>query len=192
MFGLGIVQTVFLFFFFSISGWIGETIMESVVRGRFVNKGVFKGPYVPVHGIGAFAVYGLCMPLKPYPALVFLSSAAICTLIEYIAAIILEKFFFIRGWDYETYPFTKWCHYKRRIALTTSLFFGVVAMAVIYFYWDLGVWLFNKLMDAAGLTFLIAIDVFMTALFFSDAVFSGAKFIRNKQAGIPNKTIGLG
>jgi len=188
MFGLGIAQTVFLFFFFSVSGWIGETIMESAVRGRFVNKGFFKGPYVPVHGIGAFAVYGLCTPLKPHPVLVFLVSAAICTLIEYLAAIVLEKFFFIRGWDYETYPFTKWCHYKRRIALTTSLFFGLVASAVIYFYWDFGVWLMN----AAGPILLIIIDVSMTAVFLLDAVFSGTKCIRNKRAGIPNKTIGLG
>jgi len=166
--------------------------MESAVRGRFVNKGFFSGPYVPVHGIGAFAVYGLCMPLKPYPILVFLMSAAICTLVEYLAAIFLEKFFSIRGWDYETYPFTKWCHYKRRIALTTSLFFGVVSLAVIYFYWDFGLWLSNRLNNAAGPIPLIIIDIVMLAVFFLDAAFTGSKYIRNKQAGISNKTIGLG
>ncbi|MDR2941977.1 MAG: putative ABC transporter permease [Treponema sp.] len=187
MFGLRIEQIIFLFFFFSVSGWAGETIMESAVRKRFVNKGFFKGPYVPVHGIGAFAVYGLCTPLKPYPALVFLISVLACTLIEYIAAIVLEKIFFIRGWDYETYPFTKWCHYKRRIALTTSLFFGVVAMAIIYFYWDFGVWLMNTV----GSTPLIVIDITLTAVFLTDAVYSGVKCISNKLAGIPNKTIGL-
>jgi len=58
MFGLKIEQIVFMFFFFSASGWIGETIMETIVRGHFVNKGFFKGPYVPVHGIGAFACTG--------------------------------------------------------------------------------------------------------------------------------------
>ncbi|MDR0472696.1 MAG: putative ABC transporter permease [Treponema sp.] len=187
MFGLGIEQIIFLFFFFSVSGWIGETIMESVVRRRFVNKGFFKGPYVPVHGIGAFMVCGLCTPLKPYPVLVFLVSTAVCTLIEYLAAIVLEKVFFIRGWDYETYPFTKWCHYKRRIALTTSLFFGLVALALVYFYWDLGLWLMNT----AGTMPLLVIDVILTAVFLFDAVFTGAKSIRNKLAGIPNKTIGL-
>jgi len=192
MFGLKIDQTIFLFIFFSISGWIGETIMESTVRGRFVNKGFFKGPYVPVHGFGAFAVYGLCTPLKPYPALVFLMSSAICTLVEYIAAIILEKFFSIRGWDYETYPFTKWCHYKRRIALTTSLFFGIVALALIYFYWDFGMWLSDEIINAAGPVSLIVIDTVILTVFFLDAAFTGSKYIRNKQAGIPNKTIGLG
>jgi uncharacterized membrane protein len=187
MSGLGIDKLFFLFSFFSVSGWIGETIMESVVRGRFVNKGFFMGPYVPVHGFGAFAVYLLCMPLKPYPPLVFLASAAVCTIVEYIAAIVLEKCFFIRGWDYETYPFTKWCHYKRRIALTTSLFFGLVAMAIIYFYWDLGLWLMN----AAGSTPLIIIDIVVIVVFLLDAAFTVAKCVRNKQAGIPNKTIGL-
>ena len=187
MFGFGIRQIIFLFFFFSISGWVGESIMESVVRRRFVNKGFFRGPYVPVHGIGAFAVYILCTPLKPYPVLVFLVGTAACTLIEYIAAIILEKVFFIRGWDYETYPFTKWCHYKRRVALTTSLFFGLVVLAVLYFYWDFGVWLMN----AIGPGPLVVIDIALVAVFVLDAAFTGAKCIRNKLAGIPNKTIGL-
>jgi hypothetical protein len=39
---------------------------------------------------------------------------------------------------------------------------------------------------------LIVIDVVLAAVFLLDAVFTGAKCIRNKLAGIPNKTIGLG
>ena len=187
MFGLDIYQFIFMFFFFSISGWLGEVIMESSVRRRFVNKGFFKGPYVPVHGLGGFLVYGFCFPLRQYPPLVFLVSTAVCTIVEYLAALLLEKVFSIRGWDYETYPFTKWCHYKRRIALTTSLFFGLVALGIIYFYWDAGLWLMNLPGEKA----LVIIDIILCAVFLLDAVFSGKKCIANKLAGIPNKTIGL-
>jgi uncharacterized membrane protein len=187
MFDLSIEQIIFLFFFFSVSGWIGESIMESMVRKRFVSKGVFKGPYVPVHGLGAFVVYGLCDPIRQYPLLVFLVSTAVCTFIEYFAAIILEKFFSIRGWDYETYPFTKWCHYKRRIALTTSLFFGLVAMGIVYFYWDLGI----RFVSLFSQRPLVVIDLILCALFLVDVVFTGVKCISNRLSGIPNKTIGL-
>jgi uncharacterized membrane protein len=114
-------------------------------------------------------------------------STAACTLIEYLAAIVLETIFHIRGWDYETYPFTKWCHFQRRIALTTSLFFGLVALAVIYFYWDLGIWIMN----AIGAMPVIIIDIILCAGFLLDAGFTGTRCIRNKLAGIPNKTIGL-
>ena len=176
-----------MFFFFSVSGWAGEVIMESSVRRRFVNKGFFKGPYVPVHGVGGFLVYALCTPLKQYPPLVFLVSTVVCTIIEYLAALLLEKVFSIRGWDYETYPFTKWCHYKRRIALTTSLFFGFVALGIVYFYWDAGLWLIN----IQSPKLLIIIDIFMCAVFLADLIFSAKMRISNKLAGIPNKTIGL-
>ena len=183
----GITRIVFLFFFFSVSGWIGETVMESIVRGRFVSKGFFKGPYVLVHGAGAFAVYVLCAPLKAQPLAVYLVSAAACTLIEYLAALLLEKVFCIRGWDYETYPFTKWCHFRRRVALTTSLFFGLVALAVVYFYWDLGLWI----MDAIGAKPVAVSAALCCAGFLVDAGLTGTKCLRNKLAGIPNKTIGL-
>ena len=187
MFGLDFFQFVFMFFFFSFSGWLGEVIMESTVRKRLVNKGFFKGPYVPVHGFGAFLVYAACMPLKRYPPLVFLASTLICTAVEYFAGVFLEKVFSIRGWDYETYPFTKWCHYKRRIALTTSLFFGVVATCIIYFYWDFGIFLMN--LPSANL--LIIIDIALCTIFFIDIIFSARRRIKNKLTGIPNITIGL-
>jgi uncharacterized membrane protein len=188
MFNLNIGQIIFLFFFFSASGWVGESIMESIVRKHFVSKGVFKGPYVPVHGVGALMVYGICNPLRQYPLLVFLVSIAVCTLVEYFAAIILEKIFSIRGWDYETYPFTRWCHYKRRVALTTSLFFGLVALGIVYFYWDLGI----KSMSLFGQKQLIVVDIILCVVFIIDIVFTGVKCISNRMAGIPNKTIGLG
>ncbi|MDR0312927.1 MAG: putative ABC transporter permease [Treponema sp.] len=187
MLGLSIEQIIFLFFFFSASGWIGESIMESIVRKRFVSKGVFKGPYVPVHGVGAIIVYAICNPIRQYPLLVFLACTAVCTLVEYLAAIILEKIFSIRGWDYETYPFTKWCHYKRRIALTTSLFFGLVGLGVIYLFWDLGMWLISLFSQRL----LVVIDIILCAIFLFDVVFTGVKYISNRMAGIPNKTIGL-
>ncbi|GHV70563.1 hypothetical protein AGMMS49928_18850 [Spirochaetia bacterium] len=185
--GINIAEIIFMFFFFSISGWAGETIMESIVRRRFVSKGFFKGPYVPVHGVGAFAVYLACVPLKSWPPLVFLAGTILCTIVEYLAALLLENVFSIRGWDYETYPFTKWCHYKRRIALTTSLFFGIVAFCVVYFYWDWGLALVNAIPAKA----LFIIDVIMISGFLTDAVFTGKKCIKNKMMGIPNKTIGL-
>jgi len=187
MFGLNILEIIFLFFFFSFSGWAGECIMESIVRKRFVNKGFFKGPYVPVHGVGAFFIYAFCMPLKPYPYLVFVVSTLVCTAIEYIAAIFLEKVFGSKGWDYTTYPFTKKCHYKGRIAVTTSVFFGLVSMGIIYFFWDAGVFIMNL----PGEKLLIIIDIALCVILLTDLVYTSILTIRNKKAGIPNKTPGI-
>ncbi|MCL2277283.1 MAG: putative ABC transporter permease [Treponema sp.] len=187
MFGLNFFEIIFIFFFMSFSGWVGECIMESVVRKRFVSKGFFKGPYVPVHGIGAFVIYAACMPLKPYPYLVFIAGTVITTVIEYIAALVLEKVFGTKGWDYTTYPFTKKCHYKGRIAVSTSVFFGVVATGLIYFYWDAGILLMNFTKENP----LAVIGTVLCVILLIDAVYSGTVSIRNKKAGIPNKTAGI-
>ncbi|MDR1249232.1 MAG: putative ABC transporter permease [Treponema sp.] len=186
-FSLGAQKLVFLFFFFSFSGWVGETIMESMVRGRLVNKGFFKGPWVPVHGFGGFAVYAAGLPLKPCPPLVFVSGVLLCTAVEYLAALLLEKAFNKRCWDYDTYPFTRRCNYKKRVALTTSLFFGLVALALVYFYWDLAL----GIAAFAGRKALFWADLLLLAAFAVDAALTITRHINNKIKGIPNPVDGL-
>jgi uncharacterized protein len=178
---------VFQFFFFSISGWIGETIMESVVRRRFVNKGALKGAWVPVHGIGGLAVVFFALPFKNNPALVFALCTALCTALEYIAALFLEKIFNVKGWDYATYPYASFCHYKGRIALTTSLFFGICGCAIVYFYDGLGIRLSNMI----GSRLLLIADAALASLFILDAVISARRYLYNKKRGGANTTIGL-
>jgi uncharacterized membrane protein len=187
VFSAGADSVVFSFFFFSASGWVGETIMESIVRGRFVSKGFFRGPWVPVHGIGAFAAYAVLYHLKKYPILVFVLGTLICTLVEYLAALLLEKVFNKKCWDYDSYPFTRWCNFQKRVALTTSLFFGLVTLAVVYFYWDLCVTLIRFI----GKRPLAVIDIILAAAFAADAFFTIRRYILNRIAGIPNKTDGL-
>jgi uncharacterized membrane protein len=186
-FSLGAAEFIFLFFFFSLSGWVGETIMESLVRGRFVSKGFFKGPWVPVHGIGGFAVYAAGAPLRAWPPLVFLVGVLLCTVVEYLAALLLEKAFNKRCWDYDTYPFTRWCNYKKRVALTTSLFFGLVTLALVYFFWDLA----RGIAAFIGSRALFYADLLLLAAFALDAALTIIHYIKNKIAGIPNPVDGL-
>ncbi|GHV78992.1 hypothetical protein AGMMS49944_07830 [Spirochaetia bacterium] len=186
-FALGADKFIFLFFFFSASGWIGETIMESIVRKRFVSKGFFKGPWVPVHGFGGFAVYSAAFPLKQHAVLVFIAGTMLCTAVEYLAALFLEKAFNKMSWDYDTYPFTRWCNYKKRIALTTSLFFGLVSVILVYFYWDFAL----SLIKGIHPVILFRIDILILGTFAVDAVLTLRKYIRNKKAGVQNPVDGL-
>ena len=178
---------IFQFFFCAISGWVGETIMESIVRKRFVSKGFFYGPYVPVHGLGAFAVYAAAAPFRANPLVVYLIGIVLCTVVEYLAALLLEKVFHCKSWDYRTYPYASWCHFQGRIALTTSLFFGLVALALVYFYWEAGIRLAGLLNEPA-LTITAAA---LSALFLTDLVFSARRSIGNFRQGIPNKIPGV-
>jgi uncharacterized membrane protein len=147
-----------------------------------VNKGFFSGPYTISHGIGGIGVYLLCSPLKANPVLLFFSGMALCSAVEYIMALFLEKCFRVKCWDYTTYPHTRWCHFQGRIALTTSFFFGLITLVVVYIYWDFGLMLIYRLGK-----FIVPVDVVLAGIFTADAVHSCVKLLRFNKAGIKIK-----
>ena len=51
-----IYEIMLLFAFYSILGWIGAGITASFHGGGFSNRGLCKGPFMPVFGIGALIV----------------------------------------------------------------------------------------------------------------------------------------
>ncbi|MDR1230534.1 MAG: putative ABC transporter permease [Spirochaetaceae bacterium] len=171
---------VFLFemFFLSFAGWVLETVQESIVRKKFVSKGFFKGPYVPLHGIGGVCVYVLCSPFRAHPAAVFFAGMAICTAVEYLAAVFLEKCFKVKCWDYRTYPHTRWCHFQGRICLTLSLFFGLIALFVVYFFWD---FIANTARRLGASLWLV--DGILVLVFLADVIHTCRKMLRAKKAG---------
>jgi uncharacterized membrane protein len=177
--GYSVAVFIFEMFLMSFTGWFLETTQESIVRKKFVSKGFFKGPYVPLQGIGGIAVYFLCSPLKAHPVAVFINGMAICTAVEYITALFLEKCFKVKCWDYRTYPHTRWCHFQGRICLTISVFFGVVTLAVVYFYWDF----------IAGIALLFGpslwlVDGLFVLGFLVDVIFTCTRLLRAKKAGV--------
>lgn len=175
----GFEGIIFAFFLLGIAGWVCETINESITRRKFVNKGFFKGPFVPCQGIGGLGVYAIGSLFKPYPLLVFLVGMVVCTAVEYGTALFLEKCFKVKCWDYATYPHTKWCHYKGRVSLTISLFFGIITLFVVYFFWDF----MMSIVHAAGTSILLIDGVFI-AVFCIDALYTCSKLLRYKKAGI--------
>ncbi|MDR2490184.1 MAG: hypothetical protein LBD20_02140, partial [Spirochaetaceae bacterium] len=116
--------------------------------------------------------------------------------VEYLAAIVLENCFKVKGWDYTTYPYAYWCNYKGRIALTTSILFGLVGFAVVYFYWDAGLAICELLFSVqisrySVINALLILDVVLCALFFTDVFLTGGAYIKNKKRGIKTMTIGV-
>ncbi|MCL1881629.1 MAG: putative ABC transporter permease [Oscillospiraceae bacterium] len=134
----------FLFFTFSVLGWILESIVESINHKRLINRGSLSGPYIPIFGIGGLLFSIVGPPLRdayPNPRLnilvVFLVGTLLATALEYIVGGIMEKLFKRQFWDYSTiklcYKFT----YKNRISLISSLFFGLCALFVTFFFYDI-------------------------------------------------------
>ena len=63
------------------------------------NRGILYGPWLPIYGVGALGIYAM-KPFKKNPAVLFLLSAGITGVVEYIIGWIAIHCFGMHLWDY--------------------------------------------------------------------------------------------
>jgi len=133
-------QLFICFWLYAILGWCYEVFLEVVVyRWGFTNRGVLFGPYCPVYGVGALTFllcFGALMRKKDLkwlnivkPLIIFVGCMAVATLIELAASYILEAA--TGSWPWQTYADYKY-NYQARIALSTSVRFGLGGLLFMY------------------------------------------------------------
>ncbi|BAK97257.1 hypothetical protein OBV_00590 [Oscillibacter valericigenes Sjm18-20] len=93
-------QWVLFFFFYCLCGWIWESCYVSIRQHRWVNRGFLHGPLLPIYGSGAILILLFTLPVRNYPALLYLCGAAAATLLEYVTGAAMERLFKVRYWDY--------------------------------------------------------------------------------------------
>lgn len=118
---------ILYFTIYSILGWISECIYCAAIDKVWVNRGFLNGPVCPVYGFGAMLVIGLLDSFKNNVVLLFVMAVIITTFIEYLTAVILERAFNLKWWDYSNYKL----NYKGRICVLNSLIFGVLSLFLI-------------------------------------------------------------
>ena len=112
------------FTIYSFLGWTYETVCESIFAGRFVlNEGFLRHlPVCPIYGVGSFIALAVMYRIGNLNKLkVFIGGTIITTVVEYIAAIILESLLHKRLWDYTPWIFD----FQGRVSLISSLIFGL-------------------------------------------------------------------
>lgn len=175
------IQKLFLcFMMYAVLGWCYEVILETFIyRWGFSNRGVLFGPYCPVYGVGALAFlgcFGRLMKKKNVkwlnivkPVLIFIGCMAVATLIELAASYILEAA--TGSWPWQTYERYKY-NFQARIALSTSLRFGLGGTIFMYLVQPLFDWILSKpnrktLNIIAAITaFIVLLDCICTFLIF--------------------------
>ena len=66
-----------------LTGWVYEEIFYWYTEGMLRNRGILYGPWLPIYGVGALGIYAM-KPFKKNPAVLFLLSAGITGVVEYI------------------------------------------------------------------------------------------------------------
>ena len=170
------IQKIFLLFLmYSIIGWCYEVFLEVVIyHWGFTNRGVLFGPYCPVYGFGSllfiFCFYknikqndNINKFLKIF--LIFLGCMIVATLIELMASYILE--YFTGHWLWETYKNYKY-NFQGRIALSTSIRFGLGGIIFLYFLQPI----FSKIFEKIGNKTLNIISIITLMIFLSDCIYT--------------------
>ena len=116
----------FWLLFYSVVGWVYESILCSILEKRFVNRGFLNGPYCPIYGFGAELVLLLLGWCENGFLLFALGAVVTCTL-EYITSYVMEKLFHARWWDYSQKRF----NINGRVCLEGALAFGAFSAALV-------------------------------------------------------------
>lgn len=87
------------FLIFSFLGWCVEVAFHIYKTGRFVNRGLAKGPICPIYGIGICTSYFLLGSIDNF-FLLSLLSMAVATIVELGVGFLSEKLLGQRLWDY--------------------------------------------------------------------------------------------
>ena len=130
------------FLVFCFIGWVYEVLVFYFELGYgFVNRGFLFGPWLPVYGVGGMMIILSMRKLKVRkiklgrvnltPLLCFVSIVLLCTAVELFTSYLME---FVTGswlWDYTEYG----PNFQGRIALKSSIRFGLIGMAALYGVW---------------------------------------------------------
>ena len=96
---------VLLYMVYSFLGWVAETVVAAA-RGRgFVKRGFAAGPFCYVYGFAAVVMTIGLADLRSSLGYLFLGCALISTLVEWLAAKLLERLHHRTWWDYSNHKF---------------------------------------------------------------------------------------
>jgi Predicted membrane protein len=168
-----IEQLLFMFFIFCNYGWIQESIIESLYHKRVINRGFLKGPYIPIYGVGALLILMVCLPFKENGFAVYFVGLLSCTVLEYFVGWLMETLFHKQFWDYSMLRLT----YKNRISLLSSLFWGLLALFMVYVLYGLMDWL----VGVADPIFMLAYDIAMGIAMIVDTIITVSSQISLKE-----------
>lgn len=121
---------VLLFFSISFLGWVWEVVLYFFTKHALINRGVYRGPYLPVYGVGGLLLCLFFGSMKKRPIRVFFLSAVLCCLLEYFTSYFLELRFGIRWWDYSGH----FLNIGGRICLLGAVAFGLGGAALVCLY----------------------------------------------------------
>ena len=154
-----------IFFFYSVLGYIIEVVACFAYTKKFnPSRGYLIGPYIPVFGFGTIIMVNLLDKYKNDFLILFVLSMVICSLVEYLASLLMEKIFKLRWWDYSHESF----NVNGRICLKNGLLFGIGGVIIIKYFHPL----FNNLLLSLSDNLVIILGIIFFSIIILDTIIS--------------------
>ncbi|MBO5209449.1 MAG: hypothetical protein J6B68_08905 [Lachnospiraceae bacterium] len=124
MYQYNIIHWMFFFYFYCFFGWCFESIVVSVKKRHFVNRGFMRGPFLPLYGTGALMMLIVSMPFQDNVLLTYIAGCIGATVLEYVTGVTMEALFKVRYWDYSDQKF----NFQGHVCLSSSLAWGFLTI----------------------------------------------------------------
>lgn len=162
------------FMFYSIAGWVLESVYRSFCEKRFVNTGFLNGPFCPIYGIGTIIMLLFLKDFQKNVILLFIISFLMLSAWEYVVGVLLEKIFKTRYWDYSDHKI----NIKGRVCLFNSVCWGIIGVLFIKYIHPF----IEKKMELVNPFILKNVVLVITILFVIDTIISIVSTINIKIA----------
>lgn len=172
--GIDFYHTAWSFFVYGFACWIMECVFESIRQKKPVlDRGFLKGPFCTIYGLAFLFIYFVMKPLDGKWLLLFIVGMIYATVLEYVTALIMEKRFHQKLWDYTDLPL----NFQGRICLPISLAWGGLVVLMFAFLQPRVIALIDLLPVRLGLPILKGV----MCVYFLDLAFS---FISRSKFGV--------
>lgn len=123
-----LLTLVLFFFIFSVIGWCWEVLLYLIKDGAFIKRGTLMGPWLPIYGTGGVMILVFLRRLAKHPALLFVCTMALCSVLEYTTSWFIETTKGLRYWDYSGF----FMNLNGRICLEGALTFAIGGFIFVY------------------------------------------------------------
>ena len=121
------MELVWLLLIYSFLGWVVETIVGTVKKKKFVNRGFSTGPFCLLYGIAEVFMAVTMEELMAEPVFQLIGCGVLATIIEWMAGKILERLNQHKWWDYSN---KKW-NFDGYICLQYSVLWAVLGFVAV-------------------------------------------------------------
>ena len=154
-------KIILYFIIYSFLGWCLESIYKTILSKKPINSGFLYGPFCPMYGIGAILMLGLSKASNNV-LIIFILSFLVFSIWEYIVAVVLEKAFKTKYWDYSDLKF----NIQGRVCLKNSIYWGILGVLLIFIIQPL----IKKLIGYVPEQILIYIEIILSIAILVDVI----------------------